>query len=273
MTSLFCCPLCGKPLTCEGGYRCGGGHCFDIAKEGYVNLLPVNQRHSKDPGDDKAMVAARTRFLDGGWYAPLQEKLCRLSSRLLKVGGVLLDAGCGEGYYTAALADAVAEKSGRVAGVDLSKTAVRRAARRSTAAEWAVASVYHLPLPQGSVDLLLDCFSPLAAAEFRRVVRAGGYFLYVVPGARHLWELKEILYDHPYENEEKTEEYPGFSRLSRESVEYTFTLDTSEDVRALFHMTPYTWKTPKEGIARLDGVEHLTVTAQFHVHVYRRDKG
>lgn len=273
MTSLFACPLCGKKLEKEErGYRCGGGHCFDVAREGYVNLLPVNQRHSKDPGDDKEMVAARTRFLDGGWYRPLQQKLCRILTRLAGQKPVLLDAGCGEGYYTAAFAEALADCGGRVCGVDLSKAAVRRAAKRCPGGELAVASVYHLPLADRSVSLLVNCFSPLAAEEFRRVLRPGGYFLYVVPGARHLWELKEILYDTPYENEEKMEEYHGFRFLGRETVESTFTLQSPEDIRALFHMTPYTWKTPREGIARLDGLTELTVTAQFHIHIFRREK-
>ena len=83
MESMFCCPVCGERLTREARlYRCAGGHCFDLAREGYVNLLPANQRHSAAPGDDREMVAARTRFLDGGWYAPLRQKLCALAGEL-----------------------------------------------------------------------------------------------------------------------------------------------------------------------------------------------
>ncbi len=269
--SLFSCPLCGKRLTYgQPGYRCPAGHCFDMAKEGYVHLLPANHRHSKAPGDDKEMVAARTRFLEGGWYQPLREKLCALLETVALPSPVVLDAGCGEGYYTAALADTAARLGGRVAGIDLSKTAIRRAAKRCPGAEMAVASVYHLPLPQRSVDVLVDCFSPLALEEFARVLRPGGQFLYVVPAARHLWELKSVLYDCPYENEEKTEEYPGFRFLRRETVETIFTLPSPEDIRALFQMTPYTWKTPKAGVERLNALEELTVTAQFHIHVFER---
>ncbi|MBQ9859593.1 MAG: methyltransferase domain-containing protein [Clostridia bacterium] len=273
MKDLFVCPQCKRALIREESlYRCSAGHCFDMAKEGYVNLLPVQQRHSKTPGDDKTMVAARTRFLDGGWYAPLRDKLCRLVDRLGGKQPVLLDAGCGEGYYTAALAQVIAAHDGQTVGVDLSKAAVRRTAKRCPDALSAVASVYHLPLADASVDLLVNCFSPLAIEEFRRVLRAGGYFLYVVPGARHLWELKEILYENPYENEEKQEAYDGFQLLSCESVESRFTLQTREDVESLFHMTPYTWKTPKEGAARLSEVNELTVTAQFRIYVYRKTK-
>lgn len=266
----FSCPFCGGALSREmGRCFCPKGHSFDVAREGYVNLLPVNQRHSKNPGDDKQMVAARTAFLDGGWYEPLRAELCALVDGLGLPAPVLLDAGCGEGYYTAALVKTVAARGGCVVGVDLSKAAVRRAAKRCPDAEIAVASVYRLPLPDAAADIVVDCFSPLADAEFRRVLRPGGYFLYVVPGARHLWELKEILYDAPYENEEKVEQYPGFALTDTVPVETDFTLCRTEDIQALFHMTPYAWKTPKDGAARLAALQELHVAAQFRILLFR----
>ena len=269
--SLFCCPICGEALDREEKrYACPVGHSFDLAREGYVNLLPANRQHSKAPGDDRDMTAARTRFLDGGWYSPLRSALCALAEKALPPVGALLDAGCGEGWYTSALAEMAEKKSGRTAGVDLSKPAVKKAARRCPAAEVSVASVYHLPLADSSVDVLVDCFSPLAAEEFARVLRPGGVFLYVVPGPRHLWELKELLYESPYENEEKEEEYPGFALEGVTAVEHTFTLTDGEDVMALFGMTPYAWKTPREAVERLERVEKLTVTAQFRIHTLRR---
>lgn len=270
MTTVFCCPLCGASLAREAHrYVCPNRHSFDVAREGYVNLLPVNQRHSKDPGDDKQMVAARTAFLDGGWYEPLRTKLCELVRDADLPSPVLLDAGCGEGYYTAALGETVAALGGHIAGVDLSKTAAKRAARRCGEAEIAVASVYHLPLADASADVVVDCFSPLADQEFRRILRSGGLFLYVVPGPRHLWELKEVLYDAPYENEEKIEEYPGLSLLDAVPVETDFTLRDGADILALYHMTPYVWKTPKDGAERLAALHELRVSAQFRIFVFR----
>lgn len=271
MNSLFACPICGEALAREPGRLvCPRGHCYDLAREGYVNLLPANRRHSDNPGDDRDMVHARTRFLDGGWYAPLREALCALAATVERDAPVLLDAGCGEGYYTAALAEVLAARGGRTAGLDLSKAAAKKAARRCPSAEIAVASSYHLPLRDASVDCLVNCFSPLAAAEFCRVLRPGGRFLYVVPGPRHLWELKCLLYDAPYENEERIETYEGFTLETVTPVETQFTLPTAEDVQALFHMTPYTWKTPRESAARLAAVDRLTVTAQFRIHAFRK---
>ena len=183
MESLFCCPICGEGLRREPGrYACPGGHSFDLAREGYVNLLPANRQHSKEPGDDREMAAARSRFLEGGWYAPLREALCALVEKYAPEEPALLDAGCGEGWYTAALGETVLARGGRIAGVDLSKPGVKRAAQRQSRGEFGVASVYHLPLGDGRVDILVDCFSPLAAEEFYRVLKPGGIFLYVGPG-------------------------------------------------------------------------------------------
>ncbi len=271
MESLFCCPVCGGALTRrKGRYLCAAGHSFDIAREGYVNLLPANQQHSKAPGDDREMAAARTRFLEGGWYGPLREKLCRLIEELASDRPALLDAGCGEGWYTQAMAETACAKGGRTAGVDLSKPAVKKAARRCAAGEFAVGTLYHLPAADETVDLLVNCFSPLAAEEFARVVKPEGKFLYVVPGPRHLWELKEAVYERPYENEERREEYPGFRYLDVVPVECRFTLPDTRTIQDLFRMTPYYWKSPKAGAARLAELERLTVTGQFRIHVMER---
>lgn len=271
--SQFCCPLCGDVLTeTRSGLRCPAGHCFDRAKEGYVNLLPVNRKHSKAPGDDKGMVAARRAFLEKGWYAPLREALAALAVELTGPAPAVLDAGCGEGYYTGGVREALLEagKAPEVAGVDISKAALQRAGKRYPGIEFAVASAYRLPAADGSVDLLLNVFSPLAIEEFRRVLKPGGVYLYVVPGARHLWELKEVLYERPYPNEEKETPYEGFAYDRIVPVDYTIHLPGQEDIHALFQMTPYYWKTPKEGAERLARLKELDCRIGFQVHVFRR---
>ncbi len=273
--SLFRCPNCGAPLEREGRtLRCPARHSFDMAREGYVNLLPPNRKRSKDPGDDRDMVAARSSFLEKGYYLPLRNALEDLVVRRTEnvPAPVVVDSGCGEGWYTAGV-HAALERAGRAprtAGVDLSRYALRRAARRLPEEEFAVASVYRLPLGDASADLLLDVFSPLAAAEFARVVRPGGCFLYVVPSARHLWQMKEVLYPRPYENPVKVEDYPGFAYQGVTEIRETITLTERADITALFGMTPYAWKTPKEGVARLEGLDALTTEIGFDVHGYRR---
>ena len=271
--SLFLCPVCGEPLSGgEKTYRCPQGHSYDRSSTGYVYLLPVNQKHSQAPGDDPQMAAARRAFLSAGYYRPLLDALCQLSGENTGPSPVVLDAGCGEGYYTAGVYRALAEagKSPRMAGTDISKFILRSAPRREPAVEFAVASSYRLPLADGSADLLLDCFSPLALAEFRRVLRPGGVFLYVVPAAFHLWELKQALYDIPYPNEEKETPYEGFSYEKIVPVEDTITLRSQEEILNLFRMTPYFWKSSRESAARLAGLDTLTTRISFRIHVFRR---
>ena len=173
--------------------------------------------------------------------------------------------------YTAAIAGRLAHegKPLRAAGVDLSKAALKRAARRAKDVELAVASVYHLPVGDGAASLLLDCFAPLAQEEYRRVLRPGGVFLYVVPAPEHLMEMKQVLYDAPYENPDQAVEYEGFRYLDVVPVSRRLSLE-GQTVEDLFAMTPYAWKTPKEGVERLRALERLEVTAAFRIHVFRR---
>ncbi len=273
--SLFCCPVCKAPLTREArACRCPAGHSYDIAKEGYTYLLPPNQKHSAAPGDDKGMAAARRAFLSKGYYRPLLDALCALALSHTGAAPAVLDAGCGEGYYTAGIYRALiqAGKTPRMAGTDISKPILRSAAKLEKGVEFAVASSYHLPLGDGSVELLLDCFSPLALDEFRRVLRPGGSFLYVVPAADHLWELKEVLYDRPYPNEEKETPYGGFSYEAVVPVEGRIDLPCRADIAALFQMTPYYWKTPKAGAARLAALDRLSVRTAFRIHVFQKSE-
>ena len=275
--SLFCCPLCGEHLERdEHTYRCPSGHCFDRGAAGYTHLLPANKKHSKNPGDDKEMVAARSAFLDGGYYAPLRDALCELALKELRdnPAPVLLDSGCGEGYYTAGLYQKLTQagKAPAIAGVDLSKFALKRAAKRVKEGEFAVASVYHLPLPDGSADLLTNVFSPLALEEFQRVLKPGGAFLYVVPSALHLWEMKQVLYEKPYENPVKLDAYEGFTYEDSVQVRYNIHLENSQHTMALFGMTPYAWKTPQEGVERLRALDRLDTQIGFDIHLYRKNR-
>ena len=272
--SLFLCPVCGAPLEREEKrYLCPAGHSFDLAAAGYVHLLPANQKHSLAPGDDKNMAAARNRFLNGGWYQPLRQAMADLAVERMPRGGVLFDSGCGEGYYTAGVKAALddAGKQARVCGIDISKFSLRWAAKRDREIEFAVASAFHLPLADQNVDFLVNCFSPMCREEFCRVLKPGGYYLYVVPAPRHLWELKDAVYDTPYENEERMIPYEGFTFVEVRRVEARIYLPDSQTIQDLFGMTPYLWKTPKSGMERLNALEELDVGIAFDLHLFRRD--
>lgn len=271
--SLFICPVCGGTLIRgEHAYRCSNGHSYDIAKEGHTHLLPVNRKNSKMPGDDKGMANARSAFLSKDYYAPLRNALCELAVSLCGDSPCVLDTGCGEGYYTSGVYQALlkAGKRPQMAGTDISKFILRLAAKREKNIEFAVASSYHLPIAEDNIDFLLNCFSPLALDEFQRVLHKGGHFVYVVPSEKHLWELKEVLYDHPYPNEVKETPYDGFRYVEIRHVEEMITLESQEDIHALFQMTPYYWKTPKAGCERLEKLDTLTTRIAFDIHVFEK---
>ena len=272
MESLFRCPVCGAPLDRgDRAYRCPAGHSYDIAREGYTYLLPPNQKHSAAPGDDRDKAAARRDFLSKGYYDLLLNTLCCQILSLSGESPVIWDVGCGEGFYTSGIFRtlAAAGKSPRMAGIDISKSILRLAAKREKQVEFAVASCYHLPFADETADLLLDCFSPLALEEFRRVLRPGGHFLYVVPGPDHLWELKQVLYDRPYPNEEKETPYEGFAYQSIVPVEGTITLPCQADIRALFQMTPYYYRTRPADKERLANLDTLQTDIDFIIAEYR----
>lgn len=272
--SLFLCPVCGEPLTqSEKSYICPNGHCFDRAAAGYVNLLLANQKHSAAPGDDKGMAKARRAFLSGGWYLPLRYKMCELICSIASESSCVLDAGCGEGYYTAGIYEALyqAGKTPHMAGTDISTFVIKPAAKQIKAVEFAVASSYHLPLATDSVDVIVNCFSPMAKEEFCRILKPGGTLLYVVPAAKHLWELKEVLYDTPYENEEQNIPYEGLTETAVVPVDTNMDLPNQSVIHNLFQMTPYYWKTSKSGADRLSQLDTLSVTASFRIHIFNRD--
>ena len=261
MEATLLCPVCGEPLSRTARtYTCPRGHSYDISRFGYVNLLS-----GKPPavGDNREMIAARARTLDRGIYAPLREALAEAAV----CRGLLLDCGCGEGYYTEAMATGAAA----TVGIDISKDALRAAARRLPSATLAVASAYHLPLADGAVDCLSCIFAPQATEEYHRVLANGATLVLAIPGARHLFEMKTILYDTPYENEVAPYDLPGFSLTGERTVGFRFTLRGADAIGDLFMMTPYYYRTPKGGRERLAATDTLSATAEFHVLTYRKE--
>ncbi|HNZ98391.1 putative RNA methyltransferase [Ruminococcus sp.] len=269
--SIFICPVCGQKLDISGNsYICPKRHSFDRAKSGYVNLLLSKHMGKTVHGDNKLMVQARRNFLDKGYYKPLCDALRTAVTEYFS-GGTIIDAGCGEGYYTGAIIEQFKqlEIAAEVCGIDISKAAVEYCAKRCRDAELAVASVFHIPVSDGSCDMLVTLFAPYCGEEFRRVLKKGGIMIMAIPSAEHLWELKQAVYDTPYKNEVKPYELEGFEFLSAQKVTYDMKLESSEDIMALFSMTPYYYRTGRDQQERLNKLDSLSTKADFELLVYR----
>ena len=261
------CPICGAPLTKgEKALVCPSHHSFDIARQGYVNLLPVQQKHSQDPGDTREQVLSRRAFLDTGTYAPILEALIE-AAREYGASGELLDVGCGEGYYCAGLSQALGLP---LTGVDISKEAVRAAAARYKGPNWLCATAAHLPVGDERVGLLTSLFALTLPEEFLRVLRPGGLYIQVVAAEDHLLGLKRIIYDRlTHKEKHTTQELPGLTRLHSQHIAFDFTL-TREQIPWLFAMTPHLFRIGKAGAARLAQAQTLEDRASCVLNVYRK---
>lgn len=271
--SIYKCPVCGESLeVSEKCYVCSNRHSFDIARSGYVNLLLSKHAGKTIHGDNKLMVQARRNFLDKGYYAPLKEALCEKICRYFPNRGVLLDAGCGEGYYTAAVADSLetAGKSAEIYGIDISKTAVEYASKRCKKVSFATASVFHIPVEDSSCDVLITLFAPYCGEEYIRALKRRGVMVMAIPSQNHLWELKKVLYDTPYKNEVKPYDLEGFAFTGKKRISYKITLDSQEDIQSLFSMTPYYYRTGKMEQERLAALNKLETQVDFELLVYKK---
>lgn len=245
---MLICPKCGGKLARDGkSFLCPQRHCFDIAKSGYVNLLTSDRMNSALPGDNKLMVQSRKKFLDKGYYSSLADALCSTVLRYAQTGCTVLDAGCGEGYYTEKIAAALDVMAAEILGLDISKSAADYAAKRTKAAQFAVASVFHMPVETESCDIVTSLFAPWCGEEIHRVLKDGGMLIMVIPSERHLWQLKCAVYDEPYPNAVKDYGLDGFEFLGAEKVSGEIFLPSNEDITALFSMTPYFYKTGTGG--------------------------
>ena len=273
MKTIFCCPVCRLGLVqAERSWACANGHTFDTSREGYVNLLLANQKRSPQPGDNAEMVVGRRAFLDARYYDPLRDKLTEISMAFIEIGEsrdlAVLDVGCGEGFYVGGLQQHFQPQPVACYGIDISKDAVRAAARRYKAVQFAVAGTHHLPVVDQRVDLLLSVFAPRAFAEFARVLAPDGLLMMVTPGPRHLWGLKQWLYDHPRPHEVEEAAPVGFELQYETSLQYEIVLAGDEAIGQLLSMTPYAWQVPAHRQQAVLQQARLTTDVDFSIRVF-----
>ena len=260
------CPICNEELNkVDRQFVCPRSHSFDIARQGHVNLLVVQQKHSKNPGDTREQVLSRREFLEEGHYTPICNALID-AARELSITGPILDVGCGEGYYSARLADALGAE---LTGLDISKEAVRCAAAKYKGKLWLCATAAHIPVADASAQLVTSLFALTLPEEFARVLQPGGYYFQVLAAEDHLLGLKGIIYDRLHHKEKDTvPELPGFQLVKSVPIRFDFTVE-GQQVRNLFSMTPHVFRIGKAGADRLAKTEKLSDTASCVLNIYR----
>ena len=282
------CPVCGGALDRrERCLVCASGHNFDIAKCGYVNMLPPGREKNSRTGDERDMVRARVDFLSRGYYAEISRRFAELISDILpeRDSCVICDMGAGEGYHTCQIADTVHSKTGRevlALGFDASKYAAECASKRSRAlgfmpkggigedydsscaAYFMPGNIFSLPLADSSVDAAISMFAPIAAEEAARLLGRGGILAVVASGRDHLIEMRKIIYDDVHLSDAVTSMPEGFSEISRHSLTYKVKIRSREDIKSLFMMTPFYYKTSERGRDALFARDELEVTVDVN---------
>ncbi|MGZ8163338.1 MAG: 23S rRNA (guanine(745)-N(1))-methyltransferase [Methylobacter sp.] len=266
--SCYVCPVCGELLHLNqsaGSYQCQNRHCFDLAKEGYLNLLPVQYKGSKEPGDNKQMMMARREFLEAGFYEPMAKAVAMIvTANSPKDQPVnLLDVGCGEGYYSRNVAGHC-KNSDQIAlhGIDIAKYAIAAAAKKQPDARFIVASSNRLPYPDQYFDFLLKVFAPANDEELNRVLKPSGHLLTVTPGPRHLWQLKEFIYADVREHALEIDLPQGFEQLDTQRIRYSITPNAEQRI-ALLQMTPFAWRANRSVQQAIKEATELSIETDF----------
>ncbi|ODR87558.1 23S rRNA (guanine(745)-N(1))-methyltransferase [Shewanella xiamenensis] len=266
----YICPLCALPLTLtQRTWGCPQAHKFDMAKEGYVNLLPVQKKNSKDPGDNQQMMFARREFLNAGYYQILSDRVNQLALQYASSAQQILDIGCGEGYYSHRLYNAlVAHHFCYLQGVDISKSAIKYAAKRYPNLSFCVASAYEMPIPSNSIDLAIRIYAPSKVEELQRIMAPSGILITVSPGPLHHFALKQQIYDQPRLHPESEARVDGFECLHQERLSAQLELNDSKDIGNFLEMTPYAWKFTVEQ-KQAFSQRGLSCELDFQIEVHR----
>jgi len=270
------CPVCHKPLSLIPQARqlvCETGHSFDRAKQGYWNLLLVQSKRSKDPGDNPDMVKARTRFLEAGHYRPVLGHISAAVNQYLPQDAQIVDLGCGEGFYTAGLRQLRSEKgyNDAILGLDISKHAVRVAAKRNTDITWTVGSSARIPLADNSLDLALIVFSRVLSEPLERVLKPGGFVMIAYPTALHLMQLRELIYDQVREKPFDPEKHlsSNFKLKQIIGAPFDINLEGAQAITDLLAMTPHGQRVNDEKRQGILKQERLTTRVDIRLAVFQ----
>ncbi|MGI5998969.1 MAG: putative RNA methyltransferase [Lutispora sp.] len=278
--TLFKCPVCSKPLSKgEKQYFCNKNHSFDIARKGYVNLLLPSHIGSGDPGDSKEMLQSRREFLNKGYYEKFSDQLNNIIvnniSDMYKGSSVsILDAGCGEGYYISRLKNNLTNLDSienlNIYGIDVSKPAIHYASGRDKDIFFAVASTYHIPILNNSIDYIICIFAPRDEEEFLRILNKEAKLIVAAPGANHLLDLKKAIYGDSELIGQKGTVGKGFKLLYQVNVSYHIHLESTQDILNLLTMTPYIRHTSEAEMEKLKSLDSLKTVVDFNIMVYQK---
>lgn len=272
------CPQCQAPLNEEDKrWHCQNNHSFDKAKQGYCNLLLVQKKRSKAPGDNAEMVMARKRFLAKGFYQPIAAAVTSMTTGQHPIDKPIsiLDAGCGEGYYTNEIAKALQASNVQhnITGIDISKFAVKAAASSNKSIKWFVANSSHLPVAPHSCDYVISLFSPIPEQSFYQALANEGQLLIASTGKKHLIELREQLYD-----EVKSDSLDPCDKLNthftlkeQQTIRFQLSLNSQQDIQDLLAMTPHYWRASpikKEALSKLD---KLNLTIDINLSLFKKN--
>ncbi len=271
------CPIDGLHLSRNDRQLiCERGHSYDIARQGYVNLLPVQHKRSKNPGDSKAMVLARTQFLNAGYYQPVADHLCEQIHNLLVTETTpdntsvnILDAGCGEGYYMDYLFRFLTakriKKNISYIGLDISKDAVIQASKRNKEINWIVGTNRSAPVTDSSIDIIICMFGFVSYQNFSRILKPEGKLVLVDPAPLHLKELRKIIYKNDRQKESKainagTPAPALFSLVSQKNLLFKETLVDNQMIQNLLLMTPHFFRADSESREQACKLAQLEIT-------------
>jgi len=274
------CPIDGVELICqENQLICENGHSFDIARQGYVNLLPVQHKRSKEPGDSKQMVSARASFLSTGVYAPIANKLAELVDSYVSgnQSTCLLDAGCGDGYYFDIMFKHLKDKVGQgelsFIGMDISKPAIMAAAKRNKLITWIVGTNRQPPILKSSVNIIVCVFGFQSFEGFYDILAPGGKIILVEPGANHLKELREIIYAEVKRSEPSNLshlEEMGLYLVEEQLLQLKTGVIDNEQIKSLLLMTPHFYRANKEGRAIATNLQKIDLTIDILFRVLEK---